>query len=197
MTERFVRLPTLIAAVWPRVAATAMVRAAALASVGVVLLTLSAKLKAPFYPVPMTMQTFVVLVIGAAYGWRLGAATVMLYLAAGAFGLPVFADTPERGIGLAYMTGPTGGYLLGFVVAAALAGHLAERGWDRSLGWAFAAMLICHAVIFVFGVAWLARTVGIERAWVAGVAPFYLATLLKAALAAVVMRGGWWLQARR
>ena len=197
MPERFVRLPTLIAALWPRVAGTAMLRAVALAGVGVVLLTVSAKLKAPFYPVPMTMQTFVVLVIGAAYGWRLGTAAVMLYLAAGAIGLPVFADTPARGVGLAYMVGPTGGYLVGFVAAAALAGHLAERGWDRSLGWAFAAMLVCHAAIFAFGVAWLARTVGIERAWAAGVAPFYLATLLKAALAAAVLRGSWWLQARR
>lgn len=197
MTERFSYPPTLAGAVWPRAAGTILLRAVTLACVGVVLLTLSAKLKAPFYPVPMTMQTFVVVVLGAAYGWRLGAATVALYLMAGALGLPVFADTPERGIGLAYMMGPTGGYLAGFVAAAALAGWLSERGWDRSAGWALSAMLVCHVAIFAFGLAWLALHVGLERAWMAGVAPFYLATVLKAALAAAVMRGGWWLQTRR
>jgi biotin transporter BioY len=93
---------------------------------GVCLLTLSAKLQVPFYPVPMTMQTLVVLMIGMAYGRMLGTATVVAYLLAGAAGLPVFAGTPERGIGLAYMTGPTGGYLLGFLIASWLMGMLAD-----------------------------------------------------------------------
>ena len=99
---------------------------------GVCLLTLSAKLQVPFYPVPMTMQTLVVLMIGMAYGRVLGTATVAAYLLAGAAGLPVFAGTPERGIGLAYMMGPTGGYLVGFLVSAWLMGALAERGWSSS-----------------------------------------------------------------
>jgi biotin transport system substrate-specific component len=181
---------------WPQSGSAVPGRAVVLAVAGVVLLTLSAKLKVPFYPVPMTMQTFVVLALGAAYGWRLGAATLLAYLAAGASGLPVFADTPEKGIGLAYMVGPTGGYLIGFVAAAALAGLLAERGWDRNAGWLFAAMFIGHAVIFAFGVAWLAQHIGWSRAWTFGVAPFYWATLLKAALATALLRGAWRLTGR-
>lgn len=196
MTERFVA-STLMAAVWPRQPGAALARSVTLMVAGVVLLTLSAKLKVPFYPVPMTMQTFMVLLIGAGYGWRLGTATLTLYLATGALGFPVFADTPERGIGLAYMMGPTGGYLLGFAAAAAMAGWLAERGWDRDAGRALALMLAGHALIFAFGISWLARYVGFERAWALGVAPFYLATVLKAALAAAAVRAGWWLQARR
>jgi hypothetical protein len=122
---------TLLGTLWPAEGDTRSIgRALVLAVAGTLLLTLSAKMKVPFYPVPMTMQTLVVLVIGAVYGWRLGVATILLYLAEGASGLPVFADTPERGIGLAYMMGPTGGYLLGFVVGAAIVGWLAERGWD-------------------------------------------------------------------
>lgn len=187
---------TLVGALWPS-SASGVVRAVLLALVGTALLTLSAKVKVPFYPVPMTMQTFVVLVIGAAYGWRLGALTILAYLAEGALGLPVFADTPEKGIGLAYMMGPTGGYLAGFVAAAAFVGWLAERGWDRSPARLFAAMALGHAVLFCFGVAWLASYLGFEKAWMAGVAPFYLATLLKTALGTAVVLGGWSVAKRR
>jgi biotin transport system substrate-specific component len=182
---------------WPQSDTGAAMRAIVLVVLGVALLTLSAKLKVPFYPVPMTMQTFVVLAVGAAYGWRLGAATVIAYLAAGAAGLPVFADTPEKGVGLPYMLGPTGGYLVGFVAAAAFAGWLAERGWDRGTGRLFAVMLAGHAVIFAFGIAWLAMHIGWSRAWVFGVAPFYWATLLKAALATAFLRGAWRFTQRR
>jgi biotin transport system substrate-specific component len=189
-------MPTLMGAVWPESERTAIFRAAALALAGVVLLTVSAKLKVPFYPVPMTMQTFAVLVIGVAYGWRLGGATVLLYLALGAFGLPVFAGTPAQGIGLSYMLGPTGGYLLGFLAAAALTGMLAERGWDRNAGWLFAAMLIGHGVILALGAAWLAQRIGVARAWTVGVAPFHLATLLKSALGVVMIRSAWRLHSR-
>src|SRR5947209_549651 len=107
--------PTLIAALWPA-GASAGLRFAVLAGLGSLALTLSAKLQVPFYPVPMTMQSLVVLLIGLGFGWRLGTATVLLYLAEGLAGLPVFAGTPEKGIGLAYMMGPTGGYLAGFVL---------------------------------------------------------------------------------
>ena len=92
--------------------------------IGSIVLTISAKINVPFYPVPMTMQTFVVIFIGMAFGWKLGLATVFAYLVEGAFGLPVFAGTPEKGIGIAYMIGPTGGYLFGFLVAVFIAGFL-------------------------------------------------------------------------
>src|SRR5438105_6246866 len=103
---------------------------AMLVATGVLLLTLSAKIQIPLWPVPMTMQTYVILVIAMAYGTRLGVATVMAYLIAGAIGLPVFAGTPEKGAGVPYMLGPTGGYLLGFLVSSFLMGELARRGWD-------------------------------------------------------------------
>ena len=105
---------TLADALWSPAAGSPAIRAIALAVIGSILLTLSAKIQVPFWPVPMTMQTFVVLVLGVAYGWRLAGATVLLYLAQGALGLPVFA----AGGGPAYMDGPTGGYLVGFLLAA-------------------------------------------------------------------------------
>ena len=106
-------------------------------------------------------------------------------------GLPVFAGTPEKGIGLAYMMGPTGGYLAGFVVAAALVGWLAERGWDRSVPKLFAAMLAGHAVIFLFGFSWLATLIGAEKAWLLGVVPFFAATAFKTALGSLMLPAGW------
>jgi biotin transport system substrate-specific component len=182
--------PTLAAAIWPETGRTA-VHTAALVLAGTLLLAASAKVKVPFWPVPMTMQTFVVLLLGAALGARLGAATVLLYLAEGAVGLPVFADTPEKGLGLAYMAGPTGGYLVGFVPGAYVVGWLAERGWDRSVPRLFLAMLLGHVLIFAFGLAWLAQLFGLEKAWAGGVAPFYAATLFKTALAAVLVPALW------
>jgi biotin transport system substrate-specific component len=167
----------------------AAMRAIVLAVLGSLLLALSAKVQVPFWPVPMTMQTFVVLVLGAAYGWRLGLATVLLYLAEGAFGLPVFAGTPEKGIGLAYMAGPTGGYLVGFAVAAALTGWLAERGWTRNTALLAALMLLGHATIFLFGLSWLALSIGWGKAIAAGLTPFWAATALKTALAMAAMAG--------
>jgi len=169
----------------------AFLRAAVLLLAGAALLWISAKAKVPMYPVPMTMQTFVVLTLGVMLGARLGAATVGVYLLQGALGLPVFADTPERGLGLAYMTGPTGGYLLGFLVAAALMGWLAERGLDRSVPRLLAAMALGHAVIFAFGWAWLAGFVGPGKAWALGVEPFALATLVKSALGAALVPAVW------
>ena len=158
----FQPMPTTHAsALWPaRPDAGGLLRAVVLALAGTVLLTVSAKLKVPFYPVPMTMQTLVVLVLGASLGWRLGAATVLLYLAEGTFGLPVFADTPERGIGLAYMVGPTGGYLLGFLAGAVVVGWLAELGLGRSVAGMGVAMTLGHVAIFLFGFAWLAVQIG-------------------------------------
>jgi biotin transport system substrate-specific component len=161
---------------------------------GAALLTLSAKIQVPFYPVPMTLQTLVVLVLGAAYGWRLGGATVALYLFEGAMGLPVFAG-PYAGV--AYMAGPTGGFLLGFVAAALLTGWMAERGWDRSLGRVVVMMIVGHAAIFAFGLGWLSTMMPFLKAWAVGAVPFAAATLLKTALAVAVMQVAWSVVARR
>jgi biotin transport system substrate-specific component len=182
--------PTLIDALWPEKTAPA-VRWAVLALLGSLLLTASAKAQVPMWPVPMTMQSFVVLVIGMAYGTRLGAATVALYLLEGAVGLPVFAGTPERGIGLAYVMGPTGGYLAGFLVAAVGMGWLAERGWDRTLPWAVAAMAIGTVLLFAPGVSWLAVLVGWEKAVASGLTPFLVGSVVKLALAAAVLPLAW------
>lgn len=184
--------PTVISVIWPTASsADRVLRAAVLAVLGSLILWASAKIHIPFWPVPMTMQTFAVLVLGAAYGWRLGSATVILYLAEGAMGLPVFSGTPERGIGIVYMAGPTGGYLIGFVAAAAFVGWLAERGWDRSLWRMLIAMTVGHALVFLFGLAWLASLIGFEQAIAAGLTPFWTATVLKTALAAAVLPLAW------
>ena len=180
------RLPgTLIDTTWSNSTTTRRMGMAAAIVIGVCLLTLSAKLQVPFYPVPMTMQTLVVLMIGMACGRVLGTATVAAYLLAGAAGLPVFAGTPERGLGLAYMMGPTGGFLVGFLIAAWLSGLLAERGWSSSFLLSGAAMIIGHVVILAAGVAWLATLVGVEKAIVLGLMPFLVTTLVKCALGAV------------
>ena len=184
--------PTLAAAVWPTQSANARAaRNVLLALVGTLALTISAKTQIPFWPVPMTMQTFVVLVIGMAYGTRLGVATLALYLFEGALGMPVFAGTPEKGVGLAYMMGPTGGYLLGFVAGAWLCGWLAERSFDRSPFKVLVAMSLGHALIFVFGMAWLAQLMGFEKAFMVGVAPFWAATIVKTLLGVITLPLAW------
>jgi biotin transport system substrate-specific component len=182
------RRPTLASTLWPQQAASRIARFAALAIGGALALAISAKIQVPFYPVPMTLQTLVVLVIGAAFGARLAAATVLLYLAEGLMGLQVFAGIAA---GPLYMAGPTGGYLAGFLVAAALVGWLAERGWDRSLGRLLAAMVLGHFAIFAFGYAWLAYLLGAEKAWIFGIEPFFAATLLKTLLAWALVAAAW------
>ncbi|MXZ81206.1 MAG: biotin transporter BioY [Gammaproteobacteria bacterium] len=195
MTTQSIRYPTLGSLLWTD---SAWVRHVVLIAVGVALLTLSAKIKIPFYPVPVTMQTFVVLAFAMACGWRLGSMTLLSYLACGATGLPVFAGTPEKGIGIAYMLGPTGGYLLGFVLAAAVVGCLAERGWDRKPGTTFLAMLAGNVVIYVPGLIWLGSVVGWDKpvlAW--GLTPFVLGDLAKIVLAMIVLPAAWKLVGRR
>lgn len=163
-----------------------------LAVTGTIALWVSAKINLPFYPVPMTMQTFVVLVIGMAFGWRLGAATVLLYLFQGAVGLSVFASAPEKGIGLAYMAGTTGGYLVGFVVAAGVVGWLAERGWDRNVLTTLAAMFLGTSIIFAFGVAWLGLVIGWDKPVLQfGFYPLLPGAAFKIALAAAVLPLAW------
>jgi biotin transport system substrate-specific component len=148
---------------------------------GTALLTVAAKINLPLPFVPMTLQTLVVLVIGAVYGWRLGTATVLVYLVEGAIGLPVFAGPSG---GLAALLGPTAGYLFGFVVAAFVTGLLCGRGWDRSVLRLFVAMSIGHISILALGFAWLAfgMKLGTEKAWLVGVLPFLAASIVKSAL---------------
>lgn len=164
---------------------------------GVCLLTVSAKIQVPFWPVPMTMQTLVVFMLGMAYGSRLGVATVLAYLLVGAAGFPVFAGTPERGIGLAYMMGPTGGFLMGFLVAAWVTGVLAERGWDRSIVWCALAMLVGTVVLYVVGLAALMPVTGFWRAIDVGLLPFVASSTLKVGLGAVAMPLIWRLVRRQ
>ena len=200
MTDvRFPVRPTLAGAVWPEQASTASraARAVLLALVGSAVLTLSARLNVPFWPVPLTLQSLAVLLIGAGFGLRLGVATVALYLIEGAVGLPVFAGTPMHGLGLAYMMGPTGGYLIGFLVAAALVGFFAERGADRSVPKLLGAMTAGHVVLFGFGYAWLAHLLGKDLAFTAGVEPFILGTVVKTLLAGLVVPAVWQLMAKR
>ena len=148
---------------------------------GIALLTASAHIKIPFYPVPLTMQTLIVLGIGMTYGARLGSATLLGYLAAGFIGLPVFAG----GAGMAYMMGPTGGYLAGFFAAAVVLGALAERGWTCSWATAAAAMLMGNVIIYLLGVGWLTSLIGLEKAVQFGLLPFLYGDALKLIIAAL------------
>jgi biotin transport system substrate-specific component len=181
------RRQTLAAILWPERAAT-RARFAALAVIGTLALAVSAKVQVPFYPVPMTLQTLVVLILGAAFGARLAGATVALYLLEGLIGLPVFAGASA---GPLYMAGPTGGYLVGFFLAAVAIGFFAERGWDRSGSRLMVLMMVGHALMFVCGFAWLAGLIGPEKAWAGGVAPFFAATIVKTLLAWALIVAFW------
>ncbi|MGE0766720.1 MAG: biotin transporter BioY [Hyphomicrobiaceae bacterium] len=189
--------PTLLGLARPDGPAARIATAAGAMLFGVCLLTLSAKIQVPFWPVQMTMQTLVVLMLGMAYGSRMGAATVLAYLLVGAAGFPVFAGTPERGIGLAYMTGPTGGFLLGFLFSAWVVGVLGERGLDRSLLGCALAMLAGHAIISFAGVLWLAALLGTTKAIQVGFVPFLASSVLKTALGALALPQIWRIVERR
>jgi biotin transport system substrate-specific component len=184
---------TLVGLLWPSRddSRFAALRAVILMVAGTALLTVSAKVQVPLPFVPMTMQTLVVLIIGASYGWRLGGATVALYLAEGAMGMPVFANTPPMVAGIAYLAGPTGGFLFGFLAAALVMGFMAERGWDRSLLRVAVMMTIGHAVILLAGFCWLSILLPVAKAWSVGIAPFIAATVVKTALAVALMQAAW------
>jgi biotin transport system substrate-specific component len=185
MTTNQAIFPAPAQALFPALPAAA--RNVLLAIVGSLILWASAKVQVPFWPVPMTMQPMVVLLLGALYGPRLAVATVLLYLAQGAVGLPVFAGTPERGIGLPYMLGPTGGYMVGWLASAALVGAVFER--TRGVLPVLLAMLAGVAVMYTTGFAWLATHIGAEKAFTAGVVPFVLGDVLKAGLATALALG--------
>jgi biotin transport system substrate-specific component len=179
------RLPVLSEILWRSRGVTGSV---SLALAGSLVLAVSAKIQVPFWPIPMTMQSLVVLVIGIAYGAPLAAATVLAYLAEGLAGLPVFAGA---GAGPAYFMGPSAGYLLGFLIAATGIGWLARRGWDRSLGRASVAMTLGHVLLFVPGVAWLAVQFGWSQAIAVGVTPFIAATIVKTGLGVALVAAFW------
>ncbi|KIC49889.1 biotin transporter BioY [Tateyamaria sp. ANG-S1] len=154
---------------------------------GTLFLALSSYIEVPMVPVPVTMQTFAVTLIGALYGWRLGGATIIAWLGQGALGLPVLAGGAA---GAHHFIGPTGGYLFAFILAGALTGWLVERGWNgHRLGLAFAAMLAGNALCLVVGAAWLAVLIGVEAAITGGVLPFIVGGVLKSALGAMVLLG--------
>ncbi|HEY9346049.1 MAG TPA: biotin transporter BioY [Inquilinus sp.] len=181
MTTR--TLPPMLS-LWRADGQSGLLRAAVLVALGTALMALSAKIQVPFYPVPMTMQTAVVLLIGGAYGWRLGGLTMLAYLAEGLAGLPVFAGLVA---GPAYFAGPTSGYLVGFVASAALMGLAVERGWTRSVVGMAAAITVASLIPFVTGVAWLATLIGPAAAIDGGLWPFIPAAILKGALAGLLL----------
>ena len=144
---------------------------------GSVLLTISSKIKIPFYPVPMTMQTFVVLFLGMSFGYKIGLATVGLYLIEGIVGLPVFSNSPEKGVGIVYFTGPTMGYLIGFLFATFLAGYF---DFKKNILIVFFKLLISVSTIYLLGIFWLGSLIGWEKPIIQlGVTPFLLAELFK------------------
>ena len=144
---------------------------------GSILLTISAKIKIPFYPVPMTMQTFVVLFLGISFGYKVGVTTIILYLLEGIAGLPVFSNSPEKGIGIAYFVGPTMGYLIGFIFASFLAGYFK---YTSNYLINFLKILISTSIIYIFGILWLGTLIGWDKPILQlGVFPFLLAELFK------------------
>ena len=169
-------------------AATSAVTKAALVVFGSLLLAVSAQFKIPLYPVPVTGQTLVVLLIGMTYGPRLGGITLAAYLFEGALGLPVFAGGAA---GVAVLMGPTAGYLFGFLLAAIAMGYLAERGMGRTVVSTIAAMVIGNCVVYLCGALWLANFIGFGQAVVMGVLPFLYGVALKLVVAAGLMPWAW------
>tara|TARA_Y100000816_G_scaffold159618_1_gene114147 strand:+ start:50 stop:601 length:552 start_codon:yes stop_codon:yes gene_type:complete len=156
-----------------------------LALIGSIILAVSSKIKIPFYPVPMTMQTLIVLVIGISFGWKLGLATVSLYLFEGIIGLPVFSGTPEKGIGLIYFTGPTMGYLIGFLVAVYISGKF---NYDNNLIKNFLKLTLATSFIYILGMSWLGSLIGWDKPiFQLGAQPFLLAELLKILIATLAI----------
>ena len=182
------------------ISSSKMVKTIFLAFIGSILLAISSKIKIPFYPVPMTMQTFVVVLIGMLYGWKLGVFTVALYLFEGAIGLPVFAGTPEKGIGLIYFTGPTMGYLMGFLLAVFVSGYFypkiktSEQNVENLLGKLiisvkfFMLFVASMLSIYILGIIWLSNFVGWEKVLVLGVYPFVLAEMFKISILTVLAK---------
>ena len=154
--------------------------------IGSIILTLSAKIKIPFYPVPMTMQTFVVLFLGISLGYKIALATVSLYLLEGILGLPVFSNSPEKGVGLVYFTGPTMGYLIGFLFAAILSGYFDLK---KNIFLIFLKLILSVSIIYLLGILWLGIIIGWDKPiFELGVKPFLLAELFKIIILALITK---------
>ena len=169
----------------------------ALVVLGIAVLAAAAKIKVPMWPVPITMGTFAVLTVGAAYGPRLGLVTILGYMIVGALGFDVFAGSSAEAFGIEYMMGGTGGYLVGYVLATVALGVLARAGWDRSAPKMAGAMLLGNAMIYVPGLIWLGMLYGWDKPileW--GLTPFIVGDLLKLALAALILPAAWSLVGR-
>ncbi len=197
---------TLIGTLWPTTKSIANPRTVVVALLGSAFVAVSAQVQVsllPFSPVPITGQTFAVFIVGMAFGWRLGALTLLLYMAEGAAGIPVFA---KLSAGPEVIVGPTGGYIVGFVLAAAVVGYLAQRGWDRNVGFTACAMLVGNIAIYLPGVLWLSvfyagvgadyiaatgAETAVGAALAAGVVPFLPGDALKLALAACLLPLVW------
>ena len=153
---------------------------------GSIILAISSKIKIPFYPVPMTMQTFVVMFLGISFGYKIALATVTLYLLEGILGLPVFSNSPERGVGLAYFTGPTMGYLLGFLTASFLASLINK---DDNYFLIFLKLIFSVSTIYLLGILWLGTVIGWDKPiFELGVMPFLLAELFKILLLMILTK---------
>jgi biotin transport system substrate-specific component len=154
--------------------------------IGSIILTVSAKIKIPFYPVPMTMQTFIVLFLGISFGYKIALATVSLYLLEGILGLPVFSNSPERGVGLAYFTGPTMGYLIGFLSACFLASLVKN---DDNYFLIFFKLIFSVSTIYIFGILWLGTLIGWDKPiFTLGVMPFLVAEIFKICLLTLITK---------
>jgi biotin transport system substrate-specific component len=187
----------LVDAVAPREGTQLLLKQAALVVLGIAVLAIAAKIKVPMWPVPITMGTFAVLTIGAAYGARLGLVTILGYMIIGALGFDVFAGSSAQAYGLTYMMGGTGGYLVGYVMATVALGLFAQAGWDRSAGKMALAMLAGNVLIYVPGLIWLGMLYGWDQPilqW--GLTPFLIGDALKLALAAALLPGLWKLVGR-
>ena len=163
-----------------------IIRSLLIILLGSIALTISAKIKIPFYPVPMTMQTFMVMFLGISFGYKIGLASVGLYLFEGLIGLPVFSNSPERGIGLVYFTGPTMGYLIGFLSACYLASYIK---FEDNVFKIIIKLILSVSTIYLFGVIWLGTLIGWEKPiYSLGVAPFLLAELFKILLLSLISK---------
>ena len=179
-------------ALGPREGTALRIKQAILVVLGIAVLAIAAKIKVPMWPVPITMGTFAVLSIGAAYGARLGLVTILGYMIIGALGFDVFAGSSAEAYGLTYMMGGTGGYLVGYVLAVAALGVLARRGWDKSVLWMALAMLVGNILIYLPGLGWLGMLYGWDKPilqW--GLTPFLIGDALKLVLAAVLLPALW------
>ena len=188
---------TLAEAIFPQTGLALRVKQLVLVAAGIATLVLAAKIKIQMFPVPMTMGTFAVLSIGAAYGARFGLATILGYMLVGALGFDVFAGSSAEVSGLGYMMGSTGGYLVGYVLAVVALGALARKGWDRARGKMALALVLGNALIYVPGLIWLTVLYGLEApilSW--GLTPFLLGDVVKLALAALLLPALWSLVGR-